>query len=83
MMGAIHKYQHYARAFLLQTRQSARPTALPPGVIPNYVNPTTISDQVIITSLTLIVFSSIFVITRLLTKWRVVKRWGLDDCEKC
>lgn len=81
-MGGIYTLRHYVRAFLLQPRQSAAPTALPPGVVPNYVNPPTISNQVIVTSLTLIVISSLFVITRLLIKWRVVKKWGWDDCEQ-
>ncbi len=82
-MGVIYTLQHCARASLLQLRQSAAPTALPPGVVPNYVNPTTISNQVIVTSLTLVVFSSLFVITRLFIKWRVVEKWGWDDCEQC
>ena len=73
---------HYVRAFILRPRQSAAPTALPPGVVPNYVDPSTISDRVVITSLTLIVFASFFVTTRLVIKWRMVKKWGWDDCKQ-
>ncbi len=80
-MDAVYLLQHHARAFLL-SRQSAQPTILaPPGVTPNYVNPDTISNQVTITSLTLMVISGIFVTTRLGVKWRVVKKWGWDDGE--
>ncbi|KAL9100070.1 MAG: hypothetical protein Q9163_004511 [Psora crenata] len=78
-MSHKHILEHFARGFLLQPRQNAAPTALPPGVIPNYDNPNTTGNQVVITSLTLIVFSSLFVVTRLAIKWRLVKRWGLDD----
>ena len=53
----------------------------PPGVTPNYVNPHTISDRVIITSWTLMVFSAIFVSARLMVKWRVIKKWTYDDGE--
>ena len=61
-------------------RQSAGPTLLaPPGVTPNYDNPHTISNQVVVVSLTLMVFANIFVGTRLGIKWRIVKKWGWDD----
>lgn len=81
-MGPISTLSQHARAFLLQSRQNAGPTTLaPPGVVPNYVDPHTISNQVIITSLTLIVFSGIFVAMRLVIKWRLVKHLTFDDCE--
>lgn len=83
-MGPIFALSHHAHAYVLQSRQNAGPTTLaPPGVVPNYANPDTISNRVIITSLTLIVFSSIFVFTRLVIKWRVVKHLTLDDCKQC
>lgn len=83
-MGSVHALRHYAGAFRLRSRQSAKPTTLaPPGVVPNYVDPNTISNQVVVTSLTLIVFTSFFVITRLLIKWRVVKHLGRDDGKQC
>ncbi|KAL8896151.1 MAG: hypothetical protein Q9207_007854 [Kuettlingeria erythrocarpa] len=60
-------------------RQSAPPSLVPPGVTPNYINPDTIGDQVTSTSLTLIVFSTIFVVARLSIKLRVVKKQSWDD----
>lgn len=67
-------------AILLQERQKGPPSLAPPGVVPNYINPSSLAYQVIVTSMVLIVFSITFVVVRLLVKWRVVKKWGLDDC---
>ena len=72
-----------AGAFRLQPRQNAGPTlTAPPGVVPNHVDPTTISNQVIVTSVTLIVFTFFFVISRLAIKWQIIKHLTWDDCKQ-
>ena len=72
----------YAGAFRLQPRQDAKPTLIaPPGVVPNYVDPNTISNQVIVTSVTLIIFTFFFVISRLAIKWQIIKHLTWDDCK--
>ncbi|KAL8917289.1 MAG: hypothetical protein Q9172_005915 [Xanthocarpia lactea] len=63
----------------MHRRQSAPPSLVPPGVVPNYVNPNTSSDQVTITSLTLIIFSTLFVGARMTIKLRMVKKQSWDD----
>lgn len=66
---------------ILHPRQNAPPSLAPPGVIPDYVDPPTIGNQVIVASMTLVVFALGFVLVRLLIKWRIVKKWGWDDRE--
>ncbi|KAI4180291.1 MAG: hypothetical protein LQ346_007028 [Caloplaca aetnensis] len=70
---------NYGSILRMHRRQSAPPSLVPPGVTPNYVNPDTIGGQVTSTSLTLIVFSTIFVVARLSIKLRVVKKQSWDD----
>ena len=74
-MGSISESAYKA----LLPRQNNAPSLAPPGVVPNYDNPESISDQVTISSIVLIVLTTIFVGIRVLVKWRVVQKWGLDD----
>ncbi|KAL8954995.1 MAG: hypothetical protein Q9193_006969 [Seirophora villosa] len=80
-MEARSSLEHYGSIILrMYRRQSAPPSLVPPlGVIPNYVNANTSSDQVTVTSLTLFILSTLFVIARMTIKLRVVKKHSWDD----
>lgn len=82
-MESIYRSASHAGAPLLQSRQDAPPSLAPPGVIPNYIDPPTIGNQIVVASMTPIGFAIIFVTLRLLIKWRVIKRLGWDDCKHC
>ncbi|KAL8719757.1 MAG: hypothetical protein Q9225_003273 [Loekoesia sp. 1 TL-2023] len=78
-MNTLQRPHEFAEVFL-SPRQNAGPTLIaPPGVTPNYVDPASRGNRVIVASLTLMIITGIFVTARLMIKWRVVKRWGWDD----
>lgn len=79
MMESVYPFPHHGIGHMIHQRQSAPPSLVPPGVVPNFVNPDTIGNRVTVASITLIVFASIFVAIRLLIKWRVLKKWSWDD----
>ena len=57
--------------------------ALPPpiGITPGYDNPTSIALRFQAGFGVCVGISGLFVITRTYTRLRVMRRWGLEDCE--
>ena len=53
----------------------------PPGVTPNYTNPDSIGNEIVVESMTLIAFATVFVALRMFMKLRVIKKHGWDDCK--
>jgi hypothetical protein len=55
--------------------------APPPGVVPNFVNPTTNVPLILGLSYFFFALASICYLLRIWTRVFVVKRWQWDDCE--
>lgn len=66
---------------LLLPRQNAPPTAAPPGVVIDYANPVSIGDRVVVSNVILGALALLFVLLRVLIKWRVSRAWGWEDCK--
>ncbi|ATZ45769.1 Btp1 [Botrytis cinerea B05.10] len=64
---------------LLLPRQNAPPTAAPPGVVIDYANPVSIGDRVVVSNVILGALALLFVLLRVLIKWRVSRAWGWED----
>ncbi|KAG4026441.1 hypothetical protein MFRU_040g00020 [Monilinia fructicola] len=64
---------------LLLPRQNAPPTAAPPGVVVDYVNPVSIGNRVVVSTVILGALAFVFVALRVLIKWRVLRTWGWED----
>jgi hypothetical protein len=64
---------------ILLPRQNAPPTAAPPGVVVDYVNPRSIGDRVVVSNVLLGALAFLFVGVRILIKWRVLRTWGWEE----
>ena len=53
----------------------------PPGVVPNFANPAYKSDGVVPVTAVFLVLSTTFLLLRLYTKLRILKAFGVEDCE--
>lgn len=52
----------------------------PNGDPPNFLDPPTLAPAIFIVGLTLTIISGSLVILRLVTNFKTVGKWGLDDC---
>ena len=52
----------------------------PPGVIPNFDNPAGVQGEIFATLIVCLVVSTIFVWSRLYTRYFIIKSQGWDDC---
>jgi hypothetical protein len=67
--------------FTLVSRQNAPTIMAPPGITPNYINPVTQGDRILVYAPLLGALSLLFVGLRLVIKLRILKTWALDDSE--
>jgi len=51
----------------------------PPGITPNFANPESIANQVIIAAIACPAFAIPIVLSRLYTSHFILRRWHLDD----
>lgn len=60
-------------------RQVAQLLGAPPGVVPNYIDPYSRGQQIVITGIVLSSVALIFVTARVLVKLVLTKHFGWDD----
>lgn len=61
------------------SRQNAPPSLAPPGVVPNYANPESTGERVVVACLLLGSIALVAVCVRFLVKLRILKNWGYED----
>ena len=55
----------------------------PPGITPNFKNPTSRSGQLLAANLACLIIASVFVTLRAYTHISLVRSVGWDDCKQC
>ncbi|RAL64938.1 hypothetical protein DID88_001529 [Monilinia fructigena] len=67
-------------AFNHQSARALSPLlGAPPGTVPNYINPVTRGNEIVVTSIVLTSLAFVFVVTRVLLRLFVKKSFGWDD----
>jgi hypothetical protein len=53
----------------------------PSGVTPNFVDPPSLKNRIVITSIVCSIISAVFVTLRLYATGIIIRTMGMDDCE--
>jgi hypothetical protein len=62
----------------LDRRPSGRP---PPGVTPNFINPPSYADEIVILEGIFVSLMVLAVLVRIYVRVKLAKAWGWDDCK--